>query len=292
MTTLRPNAVITSLPCDEPYFIRTDQNYLKAWTNFVKQGENIPYKFYISSEPSNISELLFSKERAEMWLNGTIKNSSDIFSLTGNFIFTRDSTTESQFNQNNFLSPFNYVSQSSNDPFLIVGGYPILRLIEKVSNELELSQVQEIFEDFIESLDPSAPGQKEMDFEVRHSEVCIRPQTDYLAQIVRQTAEIANNTLVIIPKNYQDELHHSWRRMPEEIIPLNTYLEYTNNAEYEGFTDYVEKIAILDILYDRFISNYFINNNRFPLKPKGKDSFIFLSSINDFMLIWHTKQHK
>ena len=73
------------------------------------------------------------------------------------------------------MLPVMHVSSASNDPFLVIGGYPLLRHIENAANRHTLKEIQEIFQDYIDSIDVKTPGEMEFDFEAKHSDKLVRP---------------------------------------------------------------------------------------------------------------------
>ncbi len=52
MEVTSPEIVLTEMSPDLPYFIKTENDFSKAWEKFVKGNFN--YKFYISPKPNFI----------------------------------------------------------------------------------------------------------------------------------------------------------------------------------------------------------------------------------------------
>ena len=82
--------MVTSLPADAPYFIRTTQPYISTWIKFVKEPDGLPYRFFVNPDPKNLAEVIMSPQKCNNWLNTTIAASEDVFDVSNNFIFMRD----------------------------------------------------------------------------------------------------------------------------------------------------------------------------------------------------------
>lgn len=107
---------------------------------------------------------------------------------------------------------------------------------------------------------------------MRKPEILIKPQAQYLTEIIKQTSEVSKTTLVLVENHFSDAIRHEWKRIKKDLIPLNMFID--TNPEMvskEGPTQMIEKLTILDLMYDRQLTNYFIKLRRFPYMLKGEE---------------------
>lgn len=92
--------MITPLSIDQPYFIRTTQDYEMAWQSFVKNNQ-LAYKFLVNPEPNMISEVILNPDKRDMLMeNFRTSRNFEIGSLN---IWERDRMDDQTWLHNNFL---------------------------------------------------------------------------------------------------------------------------------------------------------------------------------------------
>jgi hypothetical protein len=60
MDSLEPEVTLTPVNCDNPFFIKTQQNYFTAWEHYLRTISNL-YRFYVNPLPQQIQEVTMSQ---------------------------------------------------------------------------------------------------------------------------------------------------------------------------------------------------------------------------------------
>lgn len=289
---MKPDSVITSLPCDAPYFIRTQQSYLKAWFYFLTTT-NQPYKFYVNPSPSGLQDISMSREKVESWVDGPVKCTPEIFSLQSNFIFSRDRINEVQFNQNNFFVPFT----SANEGFLsnvVVGGIPQFQYYNYLAITHSLSDLRAAFDDMLEVKRGNLTGDSEYDFEIKNHQMFLPKKVRYTNEVIKQVLLAQNRALVLVDKNHLDFLAEDWA--DNVLVEKNTGGTKVENlskfysmdeARISDSAEYIEKLVLVDYLYDNPITHYFVKFQKFPYKLNGSGSTLLLKDPEALMILWY-----
>lgn len=251
--------MLTQVPCDSPFFIRTQQSYLKAWYYFLSTNSQ-PYKFFVNPSPQSIDDLTMNKQRIEMWIDGPVKCTPEVFHINGSFIFSRDHIKQNQFNQNNFLIPF----LSGNEGFvnnLVVADFPQFKLMNLLAHRMTVQQVRQAFDDWIESATSGSPtgrpediigGDKEFDFEFRNFEHFIKPKCAYFSELLKQSLipslnvekPLKQRVLALVDKNMLEFLSEHWeqtvrldRKDQKKVVTVNNLSTFYERSPEKARSD-------------------------------------------------------
>lgn len=247
------------MACDSPFFIRTQQSYLKAWYYFLATNSQ-PYKFFVNPNPLSIDDITMNKQRIEMWIDGPVKCTPEVFHINGSFIFSRDHIKQNQFNQNNFLIPF----MSGNEGFiqtLVTAELPLFKFINMMAHTLTTDDVRKAFNDWLESAAAASPngkpedligGDKEFDFEYVNHKQFIKPKCSYYSEVLKQ-ALVPNlnaeegqqrRVLALVDKNMIEFLSEHWerhvrihKRENKQVMTINKLSSFYEVATQTGAQD-------------------------------------------------------
>lgn len=284
---------MTHLPCDAPYFIRTQQNYLKAWYYFMTLS-NQPYKFFVNPAPRTVADITMNKQKIEYWIDGPVKCTPEIFSLGSNFIFTRDRMNETQFNQNNFFVPY----VAANEGFVssvVAGDIPQFKFMYRLSRTASLKQLQDAFEDVIAVRGRKNPlGDREFDFELKLNKLFLPLKVAYTTEVIKQSLQATKRVVGVVDVNHLDFLAEEWADKvavnkvtgKAQIRDLREFYE-TPDLELPDAATFIEKLVHVDFLYDNPITHYFIKFKKFPFELRGDLSARMLRDPESLMIVWY-----
>ena len=280
------------MACDSPFFIRTQQNYLKAWYYFMTAA-NQPYRFFVSPAPNLVSELAMDRQKVEHWVDGPVKCTPEVFHLAGSFIFSRDRIDERQYNQNSFLVPF-MCSQEGSLETVVVGGIPQFLHLECLAHRLSLSDLRQAFDDSLVTRRGHLEGDSEYDFELKHHSLFLPNKIGYTNEVIKQTLLSAKKALVVVDKNHLDFLAEDWQNNVEveeqtgktRVQDLSRFYR-SSNMTVTDLAEHVEKLVLLDYLYDSPITHYFVKFKRFPFRLEGSAAAAMLKDPETLMVVWY-----
>ena len=289
---MKPSTVITEVACDSPFFIRTQQNYLKAWYYFMTVV-NQPYKFFVNPSPQTVADVTMNRQKIDYWIDGPIKCTPEIFSLSSNFIFSRDRITDSQFNQNNFLVPF----MSANEGFLssvVVGDIPQFKYYFRLCSRATLSELEQAFEDLVDARCGLLRGDREFDFEIKMHQTFLPDKINYLTEVVKQSLAANKRVIGVVDVNHLDFLAENWAESVQvnketgktRVRDLREFYE-PENEDIENITEFIEKLVYVDFLYSNPITHYFIKFKKFPYELRGDFSARLLRDPESLMILWY-----
>lgn len=284
--------MVTQVPCDSPFFIRTQQSYLKAWYYFMTTS-NQPYRFFVDPAPNRVSDLAMDRQKVDHWIDGPVKCTPEVFHLAGSFIFSRDRVDEQQFNQNAFLVPF-MCSHEGGLETVVVGGIPQFLHLECLAHRISLQDLRQAFDDSLATRGGRLEGDSEYDFELKHHELFLPKKIGFTNEVIKQTLLSARKALVVVDKNHLDFLAEDWQKNIEideksgktPVHDLSSFYSAKNPA-IKDLAEHIEKLVLLDFLYDSPITHYFVKFKRFPFRLTGTASAAMLKDPETLMVIWY-----
>ena len=286
---LKPGTVITQLPCDAPYFIRTQQNYLRAWYYFMNMP-NQPYKFFVSPLPDGVADLVMNRQKVEYWIDGPVKCTPEIFKLSSNFIFSRDRILDTQFNQNNFFVPFVSANEGFTDS-VVVGGIPHFKLLDFLARTVPITTLKDAFHDNLSQRRGELGGGHEFDFELKYSDTFLPLPIKYFAEVIRQSLVITPRVLALVDKNHLDFLSAEWEKpikgdVKLKVQSLGSMFDLAV-SDIKEISTYIEKLVYVDFLYDNPITHYFVKFKKFPYELKGSIGAKYLRETDNMLILWY-----
>lgn len=136
---------------------------------------------------------------------------------------------------------------------------------------------------------------KKYEFELKDFETFGKRKIDYQTEILKQNALISKTTICLLDVRYWDAFLKSWLNISPQIMHLDDFYkvdELAEDPDDRSVSELIEKYVILDILYDSFITNYFIQLNRFPFDLEGYDASILKLKPDILQLIWYSTKDR
>ena len=141
---------------------------------------------------------------------------------------------------------------------------PMLIQREWQANTLSVDKAKQIFDECItEWGDKSNFRFNPM---VKHADVFMKPRASYMAEVLRQLAEISadKGTVAVVDHEMLPFIEHAWQNdLPKKLRSLESMLRQPvpqpkDPKNRETYLEFVEKQAILDVLFEPYVQKSFI----------------------------------
>jgi hypothetical protein len=252
--------------------------------------QNQPYKFYVNPSPKTVDELVMSRSKVESWIDGPVKCTPEIFNLTGSFIFSRDRMKQNQFNQNNFMVPMTSANEGALER-VVIGDIPQFKFFNYLALTVPLKTLQDVFDELVDIKKGDLSGNKEYDFELKYSHIFLRDRIEYIREVIALSLELSPKLVVVIDRNHEQLLSESWENGPVEGAKKNRKSLGarfdTDSIDIKDASEYIEKLVLIDFLYDNPITHYFIKFKKFPYPLKGGMAITYLKEHENLMIVWY-----
>ncbi len=233
------------------------------------------------------------KQKVDHWVDGPLKCTPEVFNLAGSFIFSRDHIDERQFNQNTFLVPFMCAHEGSLET-VVVGGIPLFLHLECLAHRLSLDDLRQAFDDSLLTRGGRLQGDSEYDFELKHNKLFLPNKIRYTNEVIKQTLLSSRKALVVVDKNHLDFLTEDWEQNVEvdeksgktPVHDLSRFYRPKKTA-IKDVAVHIEKLVLLDFLFDSPITHYFVKFKRFPYQLTGSSATVMFKDPETLMVIWY-----
>lgn len=104
-----------------------------------------------------------------------------------------------------------------------------------------------------------------------------------MVEVLRQLATTHKTTVAVVDSDHLEYIDNAWMEIPPEMRTLESLIKVNQgwnanvfaendiekNLKQETFLEFVEKLAILDVMSDSFIQDNFIKLKAFPFSHLG-----------------------
>lgn len=113
----------------------------------------------------------------------------------------------------------------------------------------------------------------------------VLPRINYTVELLRQLSYSSKRIIAVVDADHIPLIEESWQRIPRETRPLKDMLNVPrsfiqaqkgksrgdpkNPLDQDTFIEFVEKLAMLDVLLNPFLQENFIKLQSFPYSPEG-----------------------
>ena len=97
-------------------------------------------------------------------------------------------------------------------------------------------------------------------------------------------------TVAVVDHELLPFIEAQWQKLPKKMRPLADLIALPVPKKQETFLEFVEKLAILDVIFEPYLEENFMQYDRFPYDPKG-----FLgneTAILNVLTFWQHYQNK
>eukprot|EP01017_Pseudomicrothorax_dubius_P044274 TRINITY_DN7469_c1_g1_i3.p1 TRINITY_DN7469_c1_g1~~TRINITY_DN7469_c1_g1_i3.p1 ORF type:complete len:306 (+),score=37.10 TRINITY_DN7469_c1_g1_i3:511-1428(+) len=283
MCSLQPDSILTSIPPDACFLLRTQENYRTTWGTYVKQRKDLT--FLTNHNPLYLSEITLDQIKLEVLMNGSIHRTPEIFEVGPICIYqAKGLRPEAPMLPNSFLSPilYSYNNPERKTPVFMTS-YPTLKFRDSIVRNVTLPKMKKIFDDLIVNL---RSKEENFDFRLLYQDIFLQPAIDYTLEVMKQSCYTGKKILAVVDWSMVDILNEGWQTLNPKIQSLQKFLQDKNEGlTDESYLDYVEKHVILDMLMEDYIKEYFIDFGIFPFSGEGIFGREF-SAVNT-MTVWN-----
>ena len=241
----------------------------------------------VNPNPSNLADLVIESNKLQFFLDGALLNTPEEFELGSIFLYSNN-RKNSKIEIDCMLSTFLYSHNNSGKPIpIIINDIPLLKYRENIVWNISLKDLQDLFKSYLDSIQKNVD--KNFDPCLLMPEIFIKPKIDYITEIIKQSCFIGKKNLALVDVNCVEFVADCWKNnwKLDEIINLQALLHGLNTKKKESalsFSDYIEKHVILDIMFDRFVNENFVQFKSFPFT--GENTIGQEVHFNNVFMIW------
>jgi len=291
LSRLKIDNIVTQLAPDEPFFIKTEDEYTLAWERFLRG--KFEYKFVINPNPQNLTDLVLDSTRLKFLMDGSFLKSTSEFEMGSTFFYSKRVSTQKK-EVDCFLTPLLYSYNNAGKMIpVIINDFPIILYREHIARNITLDELVPLFESYVEEMEK---GNTNYDPTLIKPEVFIKPKIDYLTEVIKQTCYLGKKIMAIVDMNCAEHVAETWKNHQnhskiENLQNLLTNLSNSKKIEKNlTFTDYIQKHVILDLLLDDFVQENFVEYKSFPFSGKGTIGRDM--NFGNVFMIWNHFQRK
>lgn len=121
------------------------------------------------------------------------------------------------------------------------------------------------------------------DPQLKYKEIFVIPRVNYMTEVLRQLGSTHRRIVAVVESEHLEYIDNAWLKIPPEMRSLESLIKVNkgwnanvfaqndieNNLKQETFLEFVEKLAILDVMTDSFINDNFIKHKAFPFSHLG-----------------------
>ena len=156
-----------------------------------------------------------------------------------------------------------------------IGDMPMLVQRERFANSLTLDQCKAIFQECIEEW--SGKGNFGFNPMVKHHDVFMKPRVAYIVEVLRQLAVVSadQGTVAVVDHDMLPFIEDAWQKsLPKTMRSLESMLKAPtpkskDPLKQETFLEFVEKQVILDVIFEPFLEECYLQYEKFPFDPSG-----------------------
>jgi hypothetical protein len=290
---MQPECTVVQLPPDIPLFIRPEgdqqHDYQGEWYQFVRRGKDS--EFFVNPRPAYARDTIFTKSRLAQLFDSSLKGAvgdieigpSVIYSTETRYEYlpaSRDTIAPDAF-LTSFLYPYNSLMDTAENPrVLAIGDMPVLIQKELQARALSVDQCKQIFNETIEQW--KGDGVLRFNPQLKYKEVFLLPRINYMVELLRHLSYSYKRIVAVVDADHVPYFEDGWRYMPKETQRLDSLLKVSESwvqteagrkrrdpLQQETFIEFVEKLAMFDVLLDPFLQENFLQLECFPYSPEG-----------------------
>ena len=287
---LKVDSIVTQIAPDEPFFIKTEDEFKNAWERFLRG--KFDYKFVINPNPETLADLILDTNRLKFLMDGSFLKSHDEFEMGSNFFYSLRSVTQKK-EVDCFLTPLLYAYNNSDKSIpVILNDFPKVLYREHIVRSITLDELMPLFESFVDEMQK---GNTNYDPCITKPEVFIRPKIDYITEIIRQSCYLGKKVLAVVEMSCAEEVSETWKKQKNnsKVKSLQSLLANVETSKHEKnltFTDYIQKHVMLDLMLDDFVQDNFVEYKSFPFSGKGTIGKEM--NFGNVFMIWNHYQRK
>jgi hypothetical protein len=291
---LAPNLIFTQIPADAPYFVRKPANfadweskiknsyykefydpsitgYLAFWSMFMKNIDK--GQFYINPGPHYLTDIMLLKNKTEKIIEENLMPWTKRFDIGSNIAYSlaSESLTDDLMPDWFFTALVHHYNNLDGNVQLVIGGYPVLALRDQIVRNYSMDELKDHFDTMIDQFEKN-----NLNFDPQYlmADHCIDPQAEYMAEVLRQSWYSAEKIVAVVDKEMVPFIQKHWRNLPNtrKLIDLYKSIPTFNEGKRHktnSYVEYIQKHALVDVMFNSFIADHFMNYKFFPFNGVG-----------------------
>lgn len=230
MSKLKIDNIITQIAPDQPYFIKTEDEYKISWEKFIKG--KFDYQFVLNPNPVTLKDVILDMNRLKFLMDGSFLKSSNEFEMGSAFFYSKRHLTL-KYEVDCFLTPLLYAYNNSqkNIP-IIVNDFPVILFREFVVRNIKLDELKNIYNTYVIE---TKKGNYNFDPALMKSDILISPKIEYMTEVIKQSCFIGKKNIVIVDMNCAEFVAEVWPKIAENPDPNNLKILLCKRSKYEFF---------------------------------------------------------
>jgi hypothetical protein len=274
LASFKPKCVLTQVQPDNPYFIKSDSDFMTEWTSFLKSSKA---SFHVNPWPEYLSDVIMDQTKL-MELSGSLfYNSRKYFftSLKGVYTLLNPScmpgVPEYKDLPENFVSALFWVY---NNPDLsdcaILTEMPELIYRDQIVRKMSLKDMRDLFEQYNISKDDT---ENRLDPRFLHPEIFLRPKIKYMTEVMKQSCISYKRSIAVVDNDLVESIEQEWSDLNPNLQKLKDLLKIPSDSEQSVFIEYIEKHVILELISENFLQRYYVDHGVFPYTGVGTEGY-------------------
>ncbi|CAD8046772.1 unnamed protein product [Paramecium primaurelia] len=255
---LKPQVIMTDLPVDDPFFIKTESNYKQTWKSFIEN--KLTPTFLINPQPITLPDVHLHKNKVN-WIfeNNISKNSQFIINPTNISEITK-SVFDKEIEIIDILkTPFLF-SYHHTTP-IVINGYPELNYRYYLAENCQLDDLKELLKE-----KKIAKQEKRRNFDpfLLQPDLFILPKIKFMIEIIKMTLTSYSTGVIITESNKINQIEEEWKQSSHRSITTDLRTQIYPVKPIKETEEFIKKLIILDELISPFIYDNFVKFNSFP----------------------------
>ncbi|CAD8046897.1 unnamed protein product [Paramecium sonneborni] len=255
---LKPQVILSDIPVDDPFFIKTEGNYKQTWKSFIEN--KLTPTFLINPSPMSLSDIHLHQNKIK-WIfeNNLSKNSQFIINPTN-----ISEITKSIFNNKIEIidilkTPFLFSYHHSTP--IIINGYPELNYRYYLADNCQLTNLKDLLKE-----KRLARQQKRRNFDpfLLSPDLFILPKIKFMVEIIKTSLTSYSNGIIITESNKINQIEEEWEKSSHQNISTDLRDCIYPLQPIKEADEFIKKLIILDELISPYIYNNFVQYNSFP----------------------------
>ncbi|CAK92496.1 unnamed protein product (macronuclear) [Paramecium tetraurelia] len=255
---LKPQVILTDLPVDDPFFIKTEGNYTSTWKSFIEN--KLTPTFLVNPQPITLSDIHLHKNKIK-WIfeNNILKNSQFIINPTNISEITKPMFDKEIEIIDILKSPFLYSYHHSTP--IVINGYPEINYRYFLAENCELDNLKQLLNE-----KKIAKQEKQRNFDpcLLQPDLFILPKIKFMIETIKMTLTSYSNGIIITESNKINQIEEEWISSAHRFISTDLRTQLHPIKPIKESEEFIKKLIILDELISPYIYNNFVRYNSFP----------------------------
>jgi hypothetical protein len=266
----RPPCIVTQLPPDLPYFLKTSTEIVPSWKAFMEKGQG---SFLVKPWPDVLSDVAMSQEKLTS-LSQMVLNSPDYFYTGSGTVSTycpqlEDNVIDRQIKTlqtDNFFVPIMWaINNFSAAKCVFLADLPDLVYRDQVvRHPWTIHKFRELFNSY---LDQVTTHKDHFDIRFLDKAVFLDSKVAHITEVIKQACMSFPKVLVVVEYDLLEFIEAAWVDLDAQPKTLKSVIPAVEGSV--PFVDTVEKHVLLDVMFEPLLNDWYIPYQFYPYTGEG-----------------------